>query len=208
MDIENGTVVDWNEDKGFGFIQPKAGRKKLFFHINDYSYRHKRPKINLKVQYYTSTDRQGRPCAIDVAPIRGHKNNGYELRQKGLSLGIFLLFSAILYFLYSSNQIQLEIPYLYLVASILTFLMYAKDKNAAELGKWRTPESTLHILSLLGGWPGAKIAQSFLRHKSKKIPFRVTYWVTVCINCGVLYWLTTQEGSMWLRNILRNVHFG
>ncbi len=34
--------------------------------------------------------------------------------------------------------------------------MYIKDKNAAELGKWRTSESTLHTLSLLGGLPLSK----------------------------------------------------
>ncbi len=204
MDIESGTVVDWNEEKGFGFITPNSGGRKLFFHINNYSYRHKRPKPNLKVQYFTSTDKQGRLCAIDVAPIRGHKNNGYELRQKALSICIFFLFSATLYFLFHSKKIPIEIIDSYAISSVLAFLLYAKDKKAAEWGKWRTPESTLHLIALVGGWPGAKIAQSFLRHKSKKITFRITYWVTVCINCGALYCLTTPEGNMWLRRILRN----
>lgn len=92
--------------------------------------------------------------------------------------------------------------------SALTFIMYAKDKNAAEWGKWRTSESTLHLLSLIGGWPGAKVAQSFLRHKSKKVSFRVIYWLTVCINCGALYWVTTNEGSLWLKSILNNIKIG
>jgi uncharacterized membrane protein YsdA (DUF1294 family) len=47
--------------------------------------------------------------------------------------------------------------------SVIAIIMYAKDKNAAEWGRWRTPEITLHLLSLLGGWPGAGIAQSYLR---------------------------------------------
>jgi len=92
--------------------------------------------------------------------------------------------------------------------SVAAFIIYAKDKNAAEWGEWRTSESTLHILSLLGGWPGAKIAQSFLRHKSKKISFRVIYWVTVAANCGALYWLITSSGSIWLKNIIKNFGFG
>jgi uncharacterized membrane protein YsdA (DUF1294 family) len=86
--------------------------------------------------------------------------------------------------------------------------MYAKDKNAAMRDRWRTPESTLHTLSLLGGWPGARIAQSFLRHKSKKNSFRCTYWVTVIVNCGALYWLVTPEGSKWLQSILIHIDFG
>ena len=180
----------------------------MFFHINDYSNRHKRPIQNLKVQYYTSTDQKNRVCAVDVVPLIGHKNNGRELRQKFFSLFLFSIFSFVLFYLFDSKQIPIELVCLYAIMSVLAFLMYVKDKNAAEWGKWRTTEETLHTLSLLGGWPGAKIAQSFLRHKSKKLSFRITYWVTVAANCGALYWLITPKGSMWLKSILKNIKFG
>lgn len=208
MDIETGTISDWKEEKGFGFISPSSGRKKLFFHINNYSYRHKRPVANLKVQYFTSNDKNGRPCAIDVAPIKGHKNRGKETKQKLFSLSLLVLFSATLCFLLATKKLPSEVVGLYVFMSVVTFLMYAKDKHAAECGKWRTPESTLHALSLLGGWPGAKIAQSFLRHKSQKVSFRITYWVTAVVNCGVLFWLVTSEGSKWLNGLLKNIIIG
>jgi len=174
----------------------------------DTSYRHKRPIKNLEVQFYTSTDQKGRVCAIEVAPIKGHKNNGKEFRQKFFSLILFSIFFVVLYFLFESNLIPIELVSLYAIMSVAAFLMYLKDKNAAEWGKWRIAESTLHLLSLLGGWPGAKIAQSFLRHKSKKLSFRLTYWVTVIANCGTLYWLITPKGSIWLKSILKNIKFG
>ena len=44
---------------------------------------------------------------------------------------------------------------------------------------------TLHGLSLIGGWPGALIAQQVLRHKSRKEEFRFVFWLTVVINVGV-----------------------
>jgi len=41
-----------------------------------------------------------------------------------------------------------------LLLSLLTFFVYGFDKHAAETGRWRTQESTLHLLALIGGWPG------------------------------------------------------
>ena len=80
--------------------------------------------------------------------------------------------------------------------SIITFIIYAKDKSAARQGHWRTKESTLHMLALLGGWPGALIAQQTLRHKSQKADFRFVFWVTVVLNCGIYLWLFTLSGSV------------
>jgi len=51
----------------------------------------------------------------------------------------------------------------------------AFSKSAARKGAWRTQESTLHLLSLVGGWPGALVAQQKLRHKSKKQSFRFVF---------------------------------
>jgi uncharacterized membrane protein YsdA (DUF1294 family) len=65
------------------------------------------------------------------------------------------------------------------VLNLLTFRMYWTDKRAAQAGQWRTPESTLQLLALAGGWPGAWLAQQVLRHKSSKLPFRAVYWLMV-----------------------------
>ena len=89
MNMEIGVISNWNEEKAFGFIFPKSGGKSLFFHINDYSHRHKRPLKNLEVEFSISTDQKSRRCAIDVAPVKGHKSNGKELRQKFFSLVLF-----------------------------------------------------------------------------------------------------------------------
>ena len=83
---------------------------------------------------------------------------------------------------------------MYLVASSLTFIAYAWDKSAAKSGRWRTQESTLHLLSLAGGWPGALVAQKVLRHKSRKQSFQFMFWFTVAINCSILGWLLSSFG--------------
>lgn len=94
------------------------------------------------------------------------------------------------------------VPMLYIFMSLLTYLLYFLDKSAARNGSWRTRESTLHLMSLLGGWPGALLAQQRLRHKTRKQPFRFIFWFTVLGNLGALTWLHTAEGSAFLQALL------
>ncbi len=82
----------------------------------------------------------------------------------------------------------------YPVASAVTLVAYAIDKSAAQKGRWRTSEGTLHLLALIGGWPGAWLAQGVLRHKSRKQPFRVVFWLNVVLNCAAVAWLSTPGG--------------
>ena len=83
-------------------------------------------------------------------------------------------------------------------ASIVTFIAYASDKSKAQQNSWRTPESTLHFLALIGGWAGAAIAQQTLRHKSQKRDFRTVFWLTVIVNFGALTWLMSPIGAQVL----------
>ena len=78
---------------------------------------------------------------------------------------------------------------LYLGASTVTFFVYALDKSAAKNNRWRTPEKTLHLLGLIGGWPGALAAQKLLRHKTSKRTFQAVFWSTVLVNCAGLFWM-------------------
>jgi len=73
-----------------------------------------------------------------------------------------------------------------LVLNLATMVIYAIDKSAAHSGAWRVSEKQLHLLALLGGWPGAWWAQQWLRHKSSKQPFRAVYWGTVGVHCAAL----------------------
>ncbi|GLI27177.1 hypothetical protein ARHIZOSPH14_14190 [Agromyces rhizosphaerae] len=70
----------------------------------------------------------------------------------------------------------------YAVASVVAFVLYAVDKSAARADRRRIPESTLLTAGLVGGWPGAIVAQQVLRHKTVKREFRVPFWITVVLN--------------------------
>jgi len=73
----------------------------------------------------------------------------------------------------------------YIVLSAISFGQYAVDKRAARQNRWRIPESTLQVTSLLGGWPGSIAAQQVLRHKTLKRSFLTTFWATVVLNVVV-----------------------
>ena len=81
------------------------------------------------------------------------------------------------------------IPLVYLGCSILTYAAYAWDKRKARRDEWRTPESTLHLLDLLGGWPGGWIARRQFRHKTAKLSFRVIFWFCVALHLFVCGWI-------------------
>jgi uncharacterized membrane protein YsdA (DUF1294 family)/cold shock CspA family protein len=74
----------------------------------------------------------------------------------------------------------------YPLASLIGFLMYARDKYSAIRGTWRVPESTLHLVEALGGWPGAYVAQQMMRHKTIKTSYQVTFWLIVTLH--VAFW--------------------
>jgi uncharacterized membrane protein YsdA (DUF1294 family) len=84
----------------------------------------------------------------------------------------------------------------YAAASLLTFALYAFDKRAARRRERRTPERTLLLAGLACGWPGAVMAQHWLRHKSSKTSFLVWFWITVALNAGLLVLLV--RAADWL----------
>lgn len=106
-------------------------------------------------------------------------------------LPIFL-FAAI----YATVMLAWDLPWLvggaYLVMSLTCFVAYAIDKSAARSGSWRTPERTLLLLGLVGGWPGGVLAQQWLRHKTSKRSFQQLFWCSVAANVGGFVWLSSR----------------
>ncbi len=182
-----------------------AGGKQIFIHIKAFSNRNRRPAVGQIVTYALSSDKQGRPRAIK-ATLTGDRLPEKTKRSYGsLSIVVAVFFLIIVGISVLSAGIPLHILALYMAASLLTFIMYALDKSAAKSGEWRTQESTLHLLSLAGGWPGALIAQQKLRHKSKKQSFRSVFWVTVLLNCGAFAWLFTSNGAATLHSLIGKI---
>ena len=89
----------------------------------------------------------------------------------------------------------------YVVASVLAFGLYWYDKQQARAGQWRTPEKVLHGVELLGGWPGALVAQQMFRHKTRKLSYQVVFWLIVAAHQVV--WIDVLFLKMAFLNLLQ-----
>ena len=88
--------------------------------------------------------------------------------------------------------------YTYIAMSLATFMLYGIDKWQAKKKAWRIPEKKLHLCSVLGGWPGALLAQQIFRHKTQKSSFRLVFWLTLSFNLLILVLFLTPLGEkLW-----------
>ncbi|WP_323815902.1 DUF1294 domain-containing protein [Cellvibrio sp. NN19] len=92
----------------------------------------------------------------------------------------------------------------YVGASFLTYYFYWDDKRRAKRNEWRIPEANLHLWSFVGGWPGAFIAQQQFRHKTKKVSFRLVFWLIVASHQILWFDWLVMDGK-WLLSFLPSV---
>lgn len=115
-------------------------------------------------------------------------NNGHHKNPMNLNIFCYLLLALAAV---ASALLPHPLVMWLLLASVLTFVIYAGDKMAARKSWRRVPESTLLVLGLVGGWPGAVLSQQLFRHKTQKQPFKTYFFITALLNIGVmvaLYW--------------------
>ncbi len=197
---QQGKIVTWNDDRGFGFVAPSGGGKQVFIHITSFASRGRQPLENDIVLFELGTDANGRPRAEHTTFAGECLPRRTSSRTQSAALALACVFLVLLVGATFIGKLPILIPGLYFLASVVTFVAYAIDRSAARTGRWRTSESTLHWLGLIGGWPGAAAAQSLLRHKSSKRSFQFVFWMTVALNGGVLGWMLSPSGREMLRS--------
>jgi uncharacterized membrane protein YsdA (DUF1294 family)/cold shock CspA family protein len=169
-----GTIVEWVDDKGYGWV--KSGDKRYFTHIKDFETCQRRPIAGETVRFIQGIDAKGRMCAKSIAFV---KSGGR------VEFGTWLLL-ALLLALPLFALLWMPVPWwqgagAMLVVSAITYGMYAHDKARAISSGWRVKESALHLAELLGGWPGALLAQRRLRHKCSKGSYQFVFWCIVAL---------------------------
>lgn len=194
-----GILVLWNDEKGFGFVSTGTGERDLFMHISTVkNYRKglsRRPKVGDAVEYQPiSPEEASGQRRITRAIVVGINDSAFGIDNDPgpwwKMLGVKLLAGTpILLSLYLIWRTGNPIPlFSYMFMSVLSSLYFAADKRRALTHGWRIPENYLHIFELLGGWPGALLAQKAFRHKNKKGEYQRIFWEIVSLHG--LIWLT------------------
>jgi uncharacterized membrane protein YsdA (DUF1294 family)/cold shock CspA family protein len=186
MRIE-GTVKTWNDERGFGFIEPLHGGQEIFLHIKAFVVRSGRPEVGHRVTFEVEMTPDGKKRAKRVEVVKVVRRIVRARNDNPAQWGTASYFAIPAFFVvFALTTLIWKVPSwvagLYLGASLVCFVFYAMDKSAATAESWRISEDTLLALGLVGGWPGAIVAQQVLRHKSNKASFRAKFWATVVAN--------------------------
>lgn len=208
---QEGVVEQWDEARGFGFVRSQGTR--IFFHVRDFrASGGSPPRVGMAVRFEPIHVGGKGPRAMAVTPLQAagarapsarcaainSRSVGRSSRDPTannvaiiLALGLMAAWVGAIGWGVTVRRLPGWVLPALLLLNIATFWWYWLDKHAAKTQQWRTRESHLHLLALLGGWPAAWWAQQVLRHKSIKPAFRQAYAGTVVVHCGVLAaWLT------------------
>lgn len=190
-----GQISEWRDEQGYGFVTPNGGGERVFLHIKALKPGIRRPAGGERVNFVLVRDEKGRPRAeqAEYAVTRREVRPGTRIRTP-------LLLAAVLFVnavgaLVLTGKLPAIVFFAYLVLSALTLGIYALDKSLARQAQRRVAENTLHLLALLGGWPGALLAQQLLRHKSRKASFQFGFWLTVIGNLAAFGMLLSGAGA-------------
>ncbi|MBI5160818.1 MAG: cold shock and DUF1294 domain-containing protein [Micrococcales bacterium] len=201
-----GTLVTWNDARGFGFIAPAEGGAQVFVHISGFPPGVARPEQGQQLSFELDAAPDGRSKAVRVRPagrIALGRPGGARLPLRlgtlsYLAIGAFLP-------IYIVATVRWNLPpwvhALYVATSVGAFAAYALDKSAAVHGGWRLAERSMLLLGLVGGWPGAIVAQQLFRHKTRKRAFLAEFWASVTLNV-ILFVVLASPVTARVLNVL------
>lgn len=203
--VRTGTIVDWNDARGFGFISDPGVQGRVFVHVKDFA-EPRRPSAGDEVAYELIEGRDGRPAAR-LARITSARHQGADngadrvdapMRVTVRIVGALALATAVLCCVIFGRA-PAWLALCYVAGSCVSFAAYWLDKRAAMRGTWRTMEETLHFFDLAFGIAGGLMAQGLLRHKSSKLRFGIVSAGILVVHLTILALLLMGYGPAdWL----------
>ncbi len=215
-----GRIEQWDDGKGYGFVRPLESQAadgdaaRAFVHIKAIAHAGRRPTDGDLIRYDGERDARGRLNAVNASFVNAGVMRAQAQRRKEAKAAVprqrhasgalrdrlhhAVLACAVVALAAGPvlGRWPAAVSLAYAAMSLVAFLAYRHDKNAAGSERRRTPESTLHALDLFCGWPGGLLAQQVYRHKTRKGSFQVVFWITMVVNCAAFLWLARTFGAM------------
>lgn len=184
---EAGELIEWDDARGFGFVRSGSGDR-LFIHATAFDRAIRRPQPGDRLSFRRGPGRDGRPSVVSaqIAGATGHAAPSGErierIERAQYASALRIALAAILLLALMAGRSLGHTPDWLLLAygamGVVSAFAYWNDKRAALAGRWRTRESTLHLLDFAGGIMGGLLAQVALGHKTAKPDFAI---VTIII---------------------------
>lgn len=178
----NANLVEWIDQKGYGFARQAGGTERIFVHAKSFSPRNQKPQKGDDLELEIVPGRDGRPAAKDAKLL-----NTEEVARQ---LPLHLVTSAMLLILVHLVVILGKAPFAllacYAVMGGLSIYLYSRDKKAAIFGWWRVSENKLLMVDLLFGIIGGLLAQHRYRHKKSKQSYQFRTMVIVAVHAVFL----------------------
>jgi uncharacterized membrane protein YsdA (DUF1294 family)/cold shock CspA family protein len=171
-----GTVIKWNDDKGYGFISPDADAgDRIFLHVSD-TQLGRRPAVGDVLEFDLQRQPDGKMRAVGVR-VPGVKASPETKLDRKFIVALVLCLAGSLALSLIFDLFWLL--FVYPVASVICFMLYGADKDSSTRGGWRISERALHAFELMGGWPGALLGQRVFRHKTVKSDYQDVFRIIV-----------------------------
>ncbi|MBX3091189.1 MAG: cold shock and DUF1294 domain-containing protein [Cryobacterium sp.] len=201
----SGVVANWHDERGFGFVKANNGGPDLFLHIKAFQNGGERPHDGMSVTYEAHVNREGQLRAERVVATGGKWSHAPAAQRVGTQIIGYLAvacFAIIMVLEVGFWGMPAWVFAIYGGTSVVSFVLYWQDKRAAIAGTWRVPEEQLHLLGLVGGWPGGIVAQNLFRHKTRKEKFARNFWFTVALNVLIFVAIGTIIRFDWISQLI------
>lgn len=187
-----GHITSWDEEQGTGHIKMTNGLELILVHKHEFRNHQTPPQLNQEVSFILSKDNTGKFIAQNVLRYEDKLPSTSNIRVALIfSITALFLFSVMIFTKLPAEKAAIILVNYFLISTV-TFKAYKIDRTFLLEHIGSLPESTLHFLSLLGGWPGAMLAQEILQHKIHDRGFKTLFWLTIFINIGLLAYLILQ----------------